>query len=464
MGDSQAHTEQAQADTEGAAVGATDRAGVADGAGVGAAAAPALRSVEAAQRLVLEIVGEHADSLLGVARRHSLCLDDAQDAYQRAIEILIRHSRRLEEDGAPRWTHTVVKHEAMRLRASRTRMVASEEVDLDAHEASRLPDAEERVAAFDRMTRTAEAMQRLKPQEVRALWLRAQGLSYEEIARVSGWTYTKVNRCVTEGRRSLLTRYAEIERGVECERWAPVLSALVDGEAAAGDLAKVRPHLRNCPACRATVRALHESNRAVAALLPLPVAAASGDRVDAAGGLLARAWELLTGPLHERAAMSATKLQTAIEATATGKAAAIAASAAAIAGGGVAVDRAVVSRPAAEAEARTARVAEQGRRAVPAAAPTTLSATQVARRSRGGDRPAAAVTVRARRHERIVSRELGVSGPTTASASAASASTATSSREFEPRATSAGAGSSAPAAPAGRSPAAEQAATEFGGG
>src|SRR4051812_21178215 len=50
---------------------------------------PALRSREEADRLVLEIVGRHAESLLAVARRHSLCPDDAQDAYQRAMEILL---------------------------------------------------------------------------------------------------------------------------------------------------------------------------------------------------------------------------------------------------------------------------------------------------------------------------------------------------------------------------------------
>src|SRR3954451_6621271 len=86
-----------------------------------------LRSGEEADRLVLELASRHADSLLAVARRHSLCPDDAQDAYQRAMEILLRHARRLEADGAPKWAHTVVKHEAMRLRAARCRTVAGEE-------------------------------------------------------------------------------------------------------------------------------------------------------------------------------------------------------------------------------------------------------------------------------------------------------------------------------------------------
>src|SRR3712207_9380790 len=91
------------------------------------------------------------------------------------------------------------------------------------------------------MTRAAEALRRLKPQEVTALVLKAQGLSYDEIAQREGWTYTKVNRCLTEGRRSFLERYARIQSGAECERWTAVLSALADGEATASDLAEVRP-------------------------------------------------------------------------------------------------------------------------------------------------------------------------------------------------------------------------------
>jgi hypothetical protein len=57
--------------------------------------------------------------------------------------------------------------------------------------------------------------------------------------------HTKVNRCLAVGRKSFLQRYAGIESGAECERWAAVLSAMVDGEASAADLVDVRPHLRN---------------------------------------------------------------------------------------------------------------------------------------------------------------------------------------------------------------------------
>ena len=148
---------------------------------------------------MVEVLAEHGPGLLALARRHSLCADDAQDAYQRAVEIFLRHAARLEAESAHRWLHTVVKHEALAVREARRRLVASEEVEPDAAE---VPTPEDRVLGFERVARSAEALQRLKPQEVRALWLKAMGNSYQEICDATGWTYTKVNRCITEGRRS----------------------------------------------------------------------------------------------------------------------------------------------------------------------------------------------------------------------------------------------------------------------
>ena len=47
------------------------------------------------------------------------------------------------------------------------------------------------------------ALADLKRDECRALWLLGLGLSYAEICEVTGWTYTKVNRCLSEGRVAL---------------------------------------------------------------------------------------------------------------------------------------------------------------------------------------------------------------------------------------------------------------------
>jgi DNA-directed RNA polymerase specialized sigma24 family protein len=63
---------------------------------------------ERAEELVLRLVGSQADSLLRVARRYSLCADDAHDAYQRSLEILMRHAARLDPERAAGWLHTVV--------------------------------------------------------------------------------------------------------------------------------------------------------------------------------------------------------------------------------------------------------------------------------------------------------------------------------------------------------------------
>src|SRR3954449_6161864 len=227
------------------------------------------RSPEQAEQLVLDLIAGHADSLLRTARRYSPCTGGARDAHQRGLEILMRHAARLDADRAPGWLHTVVKHEALAINRTRSRSVGGEDVDFDAIEVRTAPSPEDRVLGFEQVARSAEALQRLKPQEVRALWLKAMGNSYQEICDATGWTYTKVNRCLAEGRKSFLARYAGIEAGEEGRRWAPVLSAMVDGEASAEQLMQLRPHLRNCAGCRAALRELRGSNAPLAALFPV---------------------------------------------------------------------------------------------------------------------------------------------------------------------------------------------------
>src|SRR3954453_11725641 len=152
------------------------------------------RSAEQAEEFVLDLITGHADSLLRTARRYSMCTDDAQDAYQRGLEILMRHAARLDADRAAGWLHTVVKHEALAINRARSRSVGGEDVDFDAIEVRTAPSPEDRVLGFEQVARSAEALQRLKPQEVRALWLKAMGNSYQEICEATGWSYTKVYR------------------------------------------------------------------------------------------------------------------------------------------------------------------------------------------------------------------------------------------------------------------------------
>lgn len=284
---------------------------------------------------VLAVVQENAASLLRLARRHSLCADDAQDAYQRALEIYLRRADDVEEATAASWLRTVVKHEAMAIREARQKVLPGEEIDFDAYE-SAAEDVSDRAVSFDRLTRAAEALQQCKSDEVTALALKTEGHSYNEICRLTGWSYTKVNRVITEGRARFLKTYAAIESGDECEKWTPLLSAIVDGEASPDDMAAVRPHLRNCAGCRATLRELHESQPVLHAVLPAGLVVGAATAEPAAGSLLTRLYEAMMGPFQE----TAIRLHTVADTVSAPKVAAVAASAAAMAGGGaVAVDR-----------------------------------------------------------------------------------------------------------------------------
>jgi DNA-directed RNA polymerase specialized sigma24 family protein len=275
------------------------------------------------------------------------------------MEILMRHARRLDRARAAGWLHTVVKHEALAVRAQRSRSVAAEEVDFDRVESRTTPSPEDRVLSLERVAQTAEALQRVKANEAKAMWLKASGDSYAEISERTGWTYTKVNRCLTEGRRSFLERLAGIESGEECSRWEPVLSAIVDGEADAESVVEARVHLRHCASCRATMRQLRLANRTLAVLLPAvgsgSALAGPGAAGEHATGVLVRVYEWIVTSLGDRAAGGALRAQAVVDAATSHKLAAVAASAAAMAGGGVAVERAVTTERPGTARAADSR-------------------------------------------------------------------------------------------------------------
>src|SRR5205823_1394422 len=178
--------------------------------------------------------------------------------YQRGLEIMLTRAPSLQENELVPWLKTVVKHEAFTIRKQRQRAELAGDLERGG---GLVPPTHEQAERLERLRLGVEAMSRLKPQEVRCLLLRAEGYSYKQICDETGWTYTKVNRCISEGRRSFLDRVAGIESGAECERMAPLLSRLVDGEASAEDMAAMRPHLRSCLACRATLREFRAAPR-----------------------------------------------------------------------------------------------------------------------------------------------------------------------------------------------------------
>jgi len=167
-------------------------------------------------RAALELIAAHDCSFRRTARRHSLCAEDAEDAYQRALEILLTKAPPCEPARLAAWMHTVTKREAMAVRRTRDRLLGAhvparegEPGGLDSLPGER-PGPGERAERRERVARSGEALAALKPQERRALVLKAEGYSYAEIQRIEGWTYTKVNRCMAEGRKAFLERFTKI--------------------------------------------------------------------------------------------------------------------------------------------------------------------------------------------------------------------------------------------------------------
>ncbi|MDW5594175.1 sigma-70 family RNA polymerase sigma factor [Conexibacter stalactiti] len=351
---------------------------------------PIRRGGVGGDELVLALVREHAGELLRFARRFSICADDAQDAYQRALEKLVLRMRGTPPVNVLSWLRTVLRHEALAVRAERERMLGKGPLDDDRNGDGAAVDPAERVERFERLAHTAEALRGLKPQELTALALRAEGLSYREICERTSWTYTRCNRAVTEGRRALLARLHAIESGAECARWLPVLSRFADGEAGASELAELRPHLRACTGCRATLRGFHAAPGQVGALLPvelLPVVVAAG--TGAGGGIgIGRHLDGLLHTLLDRAGVSVLRVHGAIDALPGTKLAAVAASTVAVAGGGAAIEQAAT---AGVERARPPHVAASTAATVPAVAgPIPASASLPSSASRPASGPGTA--------------------------------------------------------------------------
>jgi len=308
----------------------------------------------------LELLERFGGQMLATARRYSANPQDAEDAYQRAAEILLTHQPTGSDDDVCRWLRTTVKHEALAIRRRQARVLPIGPAERVQVTGVNPADTAERAERFERLRQGAQALGRLKPQEVRCLRLRAEGYSYREICELTGWSYTKVNRCLTEGRRSFLERLAGVESGAECERLAPILSALADGEAEAAELASLRPHLRDCPACRARLREFRAVPSRVAALVPAAVF------TPGAAPPLRTVFESALGAMQDRTAALGERAHQALELAAGQKVAAVATSAALASGGGVAAER-LATRPPADAAKprRTAKAPERKRPKVP---------------------------------------------------------------------------------------------------
>ena len=188
----------------------------------------------------LELLARHGAQILATARRYAQTPEDAEDAYQRGLEILLTKAPTTREDELLPWLKTVVKHEALAIRRQRERhspVTDDGELGERGTPAAATHDQAER---YERLRQGAEALRQLKPQEIRALLLKAEGYSYAEICEITGWTYTNGCRCPKNARASATPCVAAA--GIGNRPLARGIESLLDLAERKGCLVASAPH------------------------------------------------------------------------------------------------------------------------------------------------------------------------------------------------------------------------------
>jgi RNA polymerase sigma factor (sigma-70 family) len=157
------------------------------------------------QSIATELYERRYNQLLVIAQKNAPTQADAEEALQDSFVAFIRH---FDPDGpapAIAWLILTLKRACWtRWRKGLPQVPADDFRVWDSRaDRSHIDD----VAATSDMAEQietillgCEAMTRLKQDHRTALVLLAMGYSYKEIGELNGWTYTKVNRCVSEGR------------------------------------------------------------------------------------------------------------------------------------------------------------------------------------------------------------------------------------------------------------------------
>ena len=208
---------------------------------------------------VATIVARHGDLLLRVARHYALCADDAHDAVQRALEIYMRRVDSLDPATELAWLKVVVKHEV----AGRPPQPSG------GRERGRRPRRRARARAAVgrgalRVQRASRALRRghAAPEARRGARADAQGRGplLQRDRRAPRLDLHQGQPLHHRGPAALHAPLRGARDGSRVRAPRPHAPGARPGTASSESLLELRPHLRNCAGCRATVRALHTSH------------------------------------------------------------------------------------------------------------------------------------------------------------------------------------------------------------
>lgn len=172
-------------------------------------------------RVLAETLAEGRAALSRQAARHVASAADAEDALQIACVEFLRYYDGEPGERALAYLMVAVKHSAWAIGSAawQRHRAAIELTTADVVEPGVArhaplcgrPGPPERALARAEAGALAGAVAKLKPDQRTALSLLTLGYAYREIAVRQGWTATKVNRCLAEGRATLRLLMVESE-------------------------------------------------------------------------------------------------------------------------------------------------------------------------------------------------------------------------------------------------------------
>lgn len=196
-----------------------------------------------------------APGLVRYAARFTHTLEDAEDAYQCAMEIALTQAPSVAPKQFISWLHTVVRNEAMRIAARRERERPSPDDDLDQqllrHGAAPQVVGTDAVYEWrERYRSVHDALSGLTEAQRVCLMLRSAGIGRGEIELLTGYSPRKVDRAINEGRARLRDSELRPAPADRCARLAPLLELWAAGTATTAEQRQLTRHIARCPSCR----------------------------------------------------------------------------------------------------------------------------------------------------------------------------------------------------------------------
>ncbi len=231
------------------------------------------------ERLTRRAVGGDERAFAAIFRRYHQPLfrycyvivgnsEDAQDALQNTMIKVLRalpgEERRIE---LKPWLYRIAHNESIDLLRRRRETPA-----LDVEQIAPGPGPAEDAETRERLRRLISDLRELPDRQREVLVMRElAGLDFEEISSALGTSSAVARQTLYEARLSL--RQMEEGREMGCDA---VTKALSDGDGRVTRRRDVRAHLRSCAACRSFRDGIKGRQQDLAALSPLPAAAAAG--------------------------------------------------------------------------------------------------------------------------------------------------------------------------------------------